>query len=380
MNKEDEDTPRRPVVIMVVPRLGRGGAERVVVNLANHWDHVETDLIIFVGSLDGEYMSSLTTNAKVVSLGAHPRFSNTLRVGLRLRTELRNLHVVACVSHMTDSSRFMLRLRALRLICFPIIAVEHNESTKHDQSSVFRRLRAGTRLLETRLLFKLANRVICVSERVKADVISIFKVPPQRTTVINNPIDYDSIDFDGCLSDQTNPNEQGVKILAIGRLQHQKGFDILLRAYALAGVSTSHHLQIVGVGPLREYLESIAKSTGTIEQVHFLGFQEKPWHLMKQADAVCIPSRWEGDPLVLFEALACAVPVICFEHLLQGYPQLRGNPLIKEVEDFNEVALATMISSIGRRVTTLPAYVDSRREPDHVVRKYLDILQVDSGG
>lgn len=101
-------------------------------------------------------------------------------------------------------------------------------------------------------------------------------------------------------------------IMAVGRLTHQKGFDLLIRAHseALRNGAPEHRLLIAGEGPDEHALGGLAAELGVESSVIFAGFLANPFPLLRGASALALSSRWEGFSLALGEALALAVPSI----------------------------------------------------------------------
>jgi glycosyltransferase involved in cell wall biosynthesis len=100
----------------------------------------------------------------------------------------------------------------------------------------------------------------------------------------------------------------------MGRLTHQKGFDLLLEAIVgvrAAGVPA--RLTIVGVGELEAELRAKADALGLADVVALVGFQEHPARFFAHADVFVLSSRYEGMPNVVLEALACGLPVVAFD-------------------------------------------------------------------
>jgi glycosyltransferase involved in cell wall biosynthesis len=99
-------------------------------------------------------------------------------------------------------------------------------------------------------------------------------------------------------------------IISIGRLDEQKGYDLLLEAYAQSNSYSSHHLVLLGSGPEEKKLKTLASQLGIAERVHFLGFKSNPWAWMRRADAFVLSSYWEGFGNVVIESMACGTPPI----------------------------------------------------------------------
>ena len=100
-------------------------------------------------------------------------------------------------------------------------------------------------------------------------------------------------------------------ILAAGRLAHQKGFDLLIRAFAAAAAQSRQlRLIIAGEGPERQRLHDLAGELGLHMRVSFPGEVRELSAMMQAAVAFILPSRYEGFPNVLLEALAAGVPCV----------------------------------------------------------------------
>ena len=100
-------------------------------------------------------------------------------------------------------------------------------------------------------------------------------------------------------------------LLAVGRLAPEKGFDVLLEAYALASRQASlPALVIIGAGPEKDALLALAARLGIDSRVRFTGFLRNPYPLFRGARLFVLSSRHEGMPTALIEALALQVPVV----------------------------------------------------------------------
>jgi glycosyltransferase involved in cell wall biosynthesis len=147
----------------------------------------------------------------------------------------------------------------------------------------------------------------------KKDLINFFSLLPQKAIVIPNPVDTGRIDQ--ILLNIHNPYKPGrFHLVSVGRLNYQKGFDLLFRALKKSlGMVSGLHLTIVGEGPEKNSLKRLAEGLGIMDSVSFAGHQDNPFPFMAHADLFISSSRWEGLPNAVLESLACGTPVLAFD-------------------------------------------------------------------
>jgi GalNAc-alpha-(1->4)-GalNAc-alpha-(1->3)-diNAcBac-PP-undecaprenol alpha-1,4-N-acetyl-D-galactosaminyltransferase len=103
-------------------------------------------------------------------------------------------------------------------------------------------------------------------------------------------------------------------VLSVGRMSREKGFDLFLRAFALCAQRHEQwDLRIVGDGPERCWLSTLAEDLHISHRTHVDGPTRSPFTALQEADLFILPSRREGFPNVLLEAMACGLPVISFD-------------------------------------------------------------------
>jgi glycosyltransferase involved in cell wall biosynthesis len=104
------------------------------------------------------------------------------------------------------------------------------------------------------------------------------------------------------------------KIVSVGRLANEKGIDLLLQAFSQIHLQFSEwSLTIWGEGPERATLEKLRGRLGLAGCVHFPGRTQTPFKEMRESDLFVLPSRYEGFPNALLEAMVCDLPVISFD-------------------------------------------------------------------
>lgn len=152
---------------------------------------------------------------------------------------------------------------------------------------------------------------------------------PAKFTVIQNTIDTAEIYSKAREETDFAPDPNKLNFVAIGRLCHQKGYDLMLAAFAGASRRRDDlHLYIIGDGDKRFFLEYQRDSLGLTDKVTFLGQQINPFRYMDKMDAFISTSRYEGQPLNVMEAKALGLPLYCTKNLekysegLEGYEDI----------------------------------------------------------
>jgi GalNAc-alpha-(1->4)-GalNAc-alpha-(1->3)-diNAcBac-PP-undecaprenol alpha-1,4-N-acetyl-D-galactosaminyltransferase len=161
------------------------------------------------------------------------------------------------------------------------------------------------------------------------EAAAYFDDPRIRTTVIGNPVapapaaaiargaSGASVGDSTADAESNGAGAGGARrfwITAVGRLEVLKGFDLLLEAFARIAASHPYwSLRIVGDGPDRDAFISQAAALGVAERVEFAGRAANVFPLLAAADLYVLPSRTEGFPNALGEAMAMGLPVIAFD-------------------------------------------------------------------
>lgn len=153
--------------------------------------------------------------------------------------------------------------------------------------------------------------------------------------------------------------------LGVGRLAEQKGFDLLLDAYAkVAGTDSAPDLVIAGEGPELSALTAQARRLGIEDRVHFTGFLSNPYPLIKHARLFVLSSRHEGLPTVLIEALALGTPVLSTDCETGPRELLDSRHLVKA----NDVP--ALAEGLQRSLASKGLAGQGERVPPDTIRKY----------
>lgn len=158
------------------------------------------------------------------------------------------------------------------------------------------------------------SKIICVSKQVESTLFGWMPSIKGKTKVIPNAV---------FVPEFLNPNHLKIyDILFVGRLTHAKGVDILLKAVKVLKDKYGKNLKIaiVGDGPLKENLNNLAGELGVIKEVKFLGVRKDIGKLMESSNIFILPSRWEGLPMVVLEAMSRGMSIIAT--VVGGIPEV----------------------------------------------------------
>lgn len=170
--------------------------------------------------------------------------------------------------------------------------------------------RASTIALQRRLVVRAVQRWIAVSPEVATSIEERLGVSASRIRTVYNGIDtlpFASAVRDARVRGEITRGRDAPVVLALARHDRQKGLDCLLRA---ASLLPEVSVAIAGDGPERAALDALARELDVADRVAFLGRRDDVPALLASADVFVLPSRLEGLPLSLLEALAAGRPVV----------------------------------------------------------------------
>jgi glycosyltransferase involved in cell wall biosynthesis len=160
-----------------------------------------------------------------------------------------------------------------------------------------------------RALYPRADGIVCPSQAIADELESMAPCVRGLLAIIANPVDVDALRR-RALSIRRTPGS-GLRLVAVGRLTRQKGLDRLIEL--LPSLPPDLRLDVLGDGAERTMLDTRLGALGLADRVVFHGFTADAAAWIAGADALVLPSRWEGLPNVVLESLALGTPVIASE-------------------------------------------------------------------
>ena len=293
-------------VALFIPDLGGGGAERVVVNLANAFAAQGKHVDVVLARAQGSLLSSLGSSVEIRDF----RVQHRAAVVPALWRYLRMFRPQALFSHMDMANVAAILAHRLARSRARLIITSHVVFSSQVAGAGRRRDRLVARLMPR--LYPHADAIVAVSQGIADDLVRLTRLPPERFSVIQNPIVTPDL-FARSKEAVDHPwfaVAEPPVLLAVGRLTRQKDYPTLLRAFRRVRERIDARLVILGEGEERASLERLAAELGIAVDVDFVGFKSNPYAYMSRAAVFVMSSAWEGFGNVLVEAMACGTPVV----------------------------------------------------------------------
>jgi glycosyltransferase involved in cell wall biosynthesis len=295
------DTASR--LTLVISSLQSGGAERVMTQMANYWTSKgRLVTLLSFDSADAKPFYPLDPAVQLIGLELlRPSATtvgaivNTASRALRVRRAIKRSRPDAVVSFLDQVN--VLSLLATRGLKVPVIVSERSHPAYCPLNARWAQLRLWT--------YPWADAVVVQTP----EAATFFTNPRVRTTVVPNFIRRTDV--------RARAYDAGASplwITAIGRFGPEKGFDMLIAAFArLAERHPAWHLRLIGAGPLDDVLRQQVRAAGLEGRVRFMGRVDNVYPLLGESDLYVMSSRFEGFPNALGEAMATGLPVVSFD-------------------------------------------------------------------
>lgn len=307
-------------IVFVINSLGGGGAERVAVNLVGHWKDIghEVTLVTAFGSTSDAYAAPVG----IERISLRPIDVTPVRLR-RIRRILRRFPFLKPVRTLIEVYRQMRRFVQLRRAILgsqPDVVVSFID--RINIATLLSTLGSGVAVVVSertdprehkipwfwsvlrRLLYRSADALVVQTQSVGEWALGITK--PDRVRVIPNAAATAAL-----VPVAPRADLEEMRVVAMGRLHRDKGFDLLVAAFARCARSHPNwRLVIFGQGSEHDALMNLAARLGVSDRVDLPGFTDDPIGALACGDLFVISSRFEGFPNTLLEAMACGVAVV----------------------------------------------------------------------
>ena len=292
---------KKKIIVGIIHELTMGGAERMMVNIVNHFvdSNQEVHLIVFkdVGSLKGLLDSTIIVHDLESDSVSRGIFS-CLKCIYRIKPDT----VFSGIGHVNLSLSPFIPLMKRVLPSSRWIARETNIVSLQNQN-------AKSSKLFNWLYQKFYHHydvIVTQSQDMREDLVEHYPKTIAKVTLIHNPIDIQGV--------QNLANKMAdipkVELITVGTLTARKRQSLLIEV--MAQLPKHYTLSIVGSGEEELALKALVKTLNLNERITFFGHQTNPYPYLKSANLFVLTSAHEGFPNVLLEANALGLPVIAF--------------------------------------------------------------------
>lgn len=294
-------------ICFYLPSLAGGGAEKLFVDLANHFDRMGYRVSIVCVQAIGPYLSRISPEIELINLNRSRVSLSILSLWNYLNKEKPDV-VMANMSH----ANVALLLTALlpsrfrgRLVVEEVAQLQHGREIRH-------KFREAIVMLLMRVLYSSADSVVGISASISSEIKQLVwgKINDLRT--ISGIVDINEVTN----KENENTNHQWLidknapVIIGVGRFSIEKDFITLIAAFARVRENRQANLLLLGEGEQRKQLEALAEKLGVADDVSMPGFVDNPSAFLSRSDVFVLSSEFEGFGLVLIEAMAVGCNIV----------------------------------------------------------------------
>lgn len=356
-----------PKVLHIINGLDAGGAETLLLEICKHLHGTELD--IHVCALKGGALEEKFRENKIpLTVFNQKKYSITRLLNLKRLIEKFNPSIVHThLFHAGLLTRLVVSKKKIKLI-----STEHNTTDLIERNFFARFL--------NNLTFKKNDLCIAVSKSVKNIILKKTKINPTKVKVV-----YPGINLDRFVSSSsrslTIKDTTGPVVGTISRLSHEKGIDILLRAFErVQQVIPKATLHILGIGKEKEHLEELAEQLKIKGKIIWHGYQKDILPFLKNFDCYIQPSRHESFGITVLEAMACRIPVIASridglsEIIQDGYNGLLVTP--EDDKELSSIILKLLKEKSQIETLTAAAFNELKKyRITDVINQYIKIYR-----
>jgi glycosyltransferase involved in cell wall biosynthesis len=295
----------RKRILFVIASLEGGGAERVMIRILQRLNRRKFQPSILLIERKGVFLNDVPEDVPIFDCGRYGR-GGRIAWMIHFVRIVRRQNPDVIVSFLTFTNVVSLLARLLAGVSCRLIVSERS-TIKGSQEGVV--TEAGRRLAVA-FLYRFADCIVPNSEALRGQLVGIFRLAERKVVVVRNPVDLEVIEARARepLDILEAMGDKGSLVVGMGRFTPEKGFDLLIRAVAF--LPDPVKLMLLGEGREKEALRRLAAGLGISDRVEFLGFQENPYPILRKATVFVLPSRYEGFPNALLEAMAVGTPCV----------------------------------------------------------------------
>ena len=299
-------------ILFVVESLSGGGAEKVLTTLIKNLDKNKYDITVFTVVKTGVYVNQIHQYCKLkYGLNDYNDYHFLGKIYYRIKLKLIYKINPKIVYNWLIKDKYDTEIAFVEGFDTKLVAASSNNKSnkiawihidmvKRDYADYYYKS-----YREHVNVYKKYNSIICVSNDVRSQFEKKFKIY-DNIRILYNPIDDRVFNY----KKEYTIFENNITFCTVGRLEHQKGYDILINAFSKLKNKNTFKLNIIGEGSQRKKLEMMIKKYDLQNNIKLYGFLSNPYEIMSESDVFICSSRSEGFSLVIAEAMILGIPII----------------------------------------------------------------------
>ena len=300
---EGDSNPYR--IALFFHDLGIGGAERVMLQLAQGFMEVGHPVDLVLAWAEGPLLAEVPFGVQIIDL----KTRSPIKMFLGLLRYLRKNRPGVLLSPFEVTSVIAILAKKITRVPTRVVIRVSVHLSRNKRTTKWKKV---LEQLVVSRVYPLADGIITVSKGVAEDLTCYTGIPLERINVIYNPVISEQLmqSAEQSVHHRFFAEGQYPVILGVGRLAEQKDFSTLIKAFHILHRKIPSRLIILGEGEERSVLEALIRSCSLQDMVDLPGVDINPFAFMKKASVFVLSSKWEGLPGVLIQALACGCPVV----------------------------------------------------------------------
>ena len=313
-----KNTKKKIKILHLVQSLGVGGAEILLLNYIKAFGTTRYKHFVYCFELSGPLKS------EIEKLGIHVRigpYRDSIKKPVKfilsivilicdLCKFIKNRRINIIQSHLGHANQ--LGTIVGKILGIPAFPTVHNTMAFEDERRK-RDLRIYVIRVVDEIVYRIADKVIAVSDEIKEIIMKTFRLDDSKILVLKNGIIWDKDTIKPAkLEPEFHLKPDTTILISVGSLTYQKAYDVLIRAIANLTKEGYDNILvlIVGEGEERLGLESLIQEMKLERWIKLLGLKKNVISLLKASDIFVMPSRYEGLSIAMIEAMACGLPIV----------------------------------------------------------------------
>lgn len=320
--------------------LKMGGIQKSLINLLNSIDKNKVSIDLYLFDRDNFFDSKLDVN--IIYLKKYSYFARFVPFNLLMNLKKKEVHKKYDVVIDFNSYSMECAVSAIKTDAKKRIIWCHNDLVKKSKEEYKYRIL----WFFFKKKYQYFDKIVAVSQGAKESVLKKIKISDKNVVVIPNMINTEEIIEKSKENVKFINDERKYNLITVGRICHQKGYDILIDLIKEAN-NPNIDLYIIGDGEDYKKIEHLIKYY-KLENVYMLGSTNNPYKYMKQVDGFILTSRYEGQGMVLLEAKTLGLDIYIPKHLEKYVENIKGSDnLLVDLKNIKKVNKKKKIDNLN---------------------------------